>query len=277
MVRRVVVVVVIVAIVIAMTLLPDRSGLAPAPPEPTTVSGAPPTAAEVAVVEVIDGDSAVLRIDGVDTEVRLRGINAPERFDCGGAEARAALTRALSGDVAVVGDEVDRFGRLLVDLRGGTVDINGYLVDQGWALAYHADGRYVARMRAASLGAETGWWGLDCDPTFDGVFVLGDVEPDPPGRDVENLDGEFVVIVNPAGDSASLGEWVLRDETTGHRFELPAIDVPAGGEVVVRTGVGADSVEEVFLGEERPVWSNGGETVLLLDPSGTIADVRFLS
>ncbi len=35
MVVRVIVVVIIIAVVVAMTLLPDRSGLAPAPPEPT--------------------------------------------------------------------------------------------------------------------------------------------------------------------------------------------------------------------------------------------------
>ncbi|NNE73794.1 MAG: hypothetical protein HKN26_09035 [Acidimicrobiales bacterium] len=253
------------------TTAPGATSTTPATaPEP--VAGAAPAA----VVNVIDGDSANLEIGGAEIEVRIRGINAIERFDCGGDAATEALTLLLAGDnLKVTGDETDRFGRLLVDVRAGEVNVAERMVALGWALGSHGDGRYVAAMRqAAETGA--GFWALDCDPTFVGELDIGVVAFDPDGNDRDNLAEEYVEIVNPTTAPLSHEGWTLRDETTGHHFTLPAGTIEPGGSYLVRSGTGQSDAENLYLEESFPVWSNQGETVLLLDPSGTLVAARFL-
>jgi endonuclease YncB( thermonuclease family) len=108
--------------------------------------------------EIIDGDS--LRINGV--EIRLRGIDAPElmqtcqisgqNIPCG-RNARAALRRlASTGLVTCVGDERDRYGRLLAVCRVRGIDINAAMVRDGQAVAFGGYTREEAEASAAFKG-----------------------------------------------------------------------------------------------------------------------------
>jgi endonuclease YncB( thermonuclease family) len=91
----------------------------------------------------IDGDS--LRMDG--REFRLKGIDAPElNQTCGtasgrtytcGRDAHAALTRLVAGSKLTCSSEgTDRYGRTLTYCASGEIDINGEMVNRGWAIAY---------------------------------------------------------------------------------------------------------------------------------------------
>ena len=92
---------------------------------------------------VVDGDS--LRSRG--REYRLKGIDAPElRQTCAnargsnyacGQEAKAALKRiADGGRIACDPQGIDRYGRTLVYCRADGADVNGRMVELGWAVSY---------------------------------------------------------------------------------------------------------------------------------------------
>lgn len=243
-----------------------------------TVPGEP-----VELERLIDGDSMELRIGGEVVEVRLRGINAPElrlvsgEASCNGREARAAMEAVLAaGDLRFDGGETDRFGRVLGDLYAGTRAVDGAMVSQGWALALWSgdDPALVAAMEDAA-GAGAGLWGTTCGEPAAAVEV-GDVQPDPKGRDEEHLNDEWIEIANPAGTAVDLTGWSVADETTSNRFELPARSLAPGATLRIHTGSGTDTTTDAYLDQREPVWSNSGETVLVADPAGVIAAHRFL-
>ena len=126
--------------------------------------------------------------------------------------------------------------------------VNEAMVRSGWALAIHGDGdAYVDAMRAAADDG-VGIWGpavAGCD-AVDGDVVVLDAEPDPPGRDDENLDQEFVVIANAGVEPIDLGGWQVRDESTGNRFVFDERVLGPGDELVLVTGCGQDTDRAVF-------------------------------
>lgn len=91
---------------------------------------------------VTDGDS--LRIG--KTRIRLHGIDAPERIQtCGlqetkwrcGWESTNALANLITNHwVTCFTKDIDRYGRVVAVCRVGSVNINLYMVQNGWALAY---------------------------------------------------------------------------------------------------------------------------------------------
>ena len=110
--------------------------------------------------QIIDGDS--LRINGV--EIRLRGIDAPElmqtcrlsgqNMPCGRTAKNALQRLANTGLVTCIGDERDRYGRILAVCRVRGIDMNAVMVRDGHAVAF---GDYV-REEAAASAAFRGIW-----------------------------------------------------------------------------------------------------------------------
>jgi endonuclease YncB( thermonuclease family) len=116
---------------------------------------------------VIDGDS----LDLGGTQIRLFGIDAPEgRQTCRDAEGRnyrcgRSATKALRRLVgrSVVRCEkrdVDGYGRTVAVCFKDGIDLNGWMAENGWAIAYRRYSRdYVAaeeRARARRLGIWAG-------------------------------------------------------------------------------------------------------------------------
>ena len=114
--------------------------------------------AEAAVVEVIDGDTIDVTIDGVSERVRLIGIDAPEMDTCGGPEAREHLAALLAVHATVVltegrdGEERDRYDRMLRYVTDGTP---GPGFDAG--LSMITDGYAIARYDSRDGTGGTGW------------------------------------------------------------------------------------------------------------------------
>lgn len=100
----------------------------------------------VALVRVIDGDTAVLEIDMGNrvkwTEsFRLNGIDAPEMSAVGGADAKAYLSGLLGVGISRVETfKPDKFGRWLADIHitvdGGEMLANKLMVLDGHAVPY---------------------------------------------------------------------------------------------------------------------------------------------
>ena len=117
---------------------------------------------------VVDGDT--LHFAKLGERVRLLGIDAPEtrqscntshgkRYRCGQAAAEALKMRIATNAVRCEAKERGRYGRLIaVCFDAGGTDLNGWLVEQGHALAYRRYSmRYVAQ-EASARKARRGIW-----------------------------------------------------------------------------------------------------------------------
>ena len=105
---------------------------------------------------VIDGDT--IRISGA--HIRLSGIDAPEReqscmrgaaqWRCGEA-AKESLVRFIAGRALQCSPrDRDRYGRIVAVCFVNGEDVGGWMVREGWALAYRRYSRdYVDAEKAA--------------------------------------------------------------------------------------------------------------------------------
>jgi len=241
-----------------------------------TAGAAPGRPAEL--VTIFDGDTLLVSMDGVEEEVRLLGINTPESDECFSSEAREA-TESLLGTAALsieAAGERDQFGRLLGYAYADGSQVNLALVEGGYALALQTDHSHLAEFLAAeeaAYAAGAGLWAADaCGPPFPAVLGLADLEPDPPGPDEDHLNGEWVLLANAGAEAVDLTGWVLRDESSQNRYRIPeGFLLGAGEAVAVHTGCGDGSSADLYWCADNPVWNNGGDTALLLDPAGNVA------
>jgi micrococcal nuclease len=244
---------------------------------------APPAGSERATVtRVVDGDTVdVETLSGGRETVRLIGINTPESGECFSEEATLALGALLADEVITMTADVsdrDQYGRLLRYLwldRG--VFVNEIMVRGGYAQArdYPPDSLYAAEIVAAQESAQAdaiGIWAQDaCGPATRADLRVIEVLSDPPGSDTDNLEGEWVDIVNGGFTEISMRGWVLKDESSRHRYAFPDDFVIAPqGVVRIRTGCGPDDDETLYWCNGSAIWNNTGDTAFLLDPKGNI-------
>jgi endonuclease YncB( thermonuclease family) len=256
-------------------------------PPRSTVPTVVPEGEVATVVSVTDGDTIRVDYEGGSNEaVRLIGINTPEKGECFAAEATAALNALLGGVSVIMTTDIsdrDQYGRLLryIYLPDGTF-VNGVMVRQGYALArdYPPDSsqsEILGQAQAEAVSDELGMWAPDaCGPaeTTSGL-VIADVEADAPGDDNTNLNGEWVDISNQGSTTAGLTGWVLKDDSSSHRYRFPeGFTLAPGSTVRVYSGCGNDSAAELYwCNRDSAVWNNSGDTAFLLDPSGNIHDM----
>lgn len=135
----------------------------------------PAFAAEAVVgrASVIDGDT--LEIHG--TRIRFHGIDAPESgqscrtggkaWRCGQRAALALSEKIGAGVVTCNPRDKDRYGRVVAVCSAGGEDLNGWMVAEGWALAYrHYSKDYVTHEASASA-ARRGVWAGEFVPPWD--------------------------------------------------------------------------------------------------------------
>ncbi|HEY2926401.1 thermonuclease family protein [Piscinibacter sp.] len=112
------------------------------------------------VTHVTDGDTVWVQPDAAGSathrkpiKLRLQGIDAPERCQAWGAQAKAALeSRVLHQRVRVRTRAKDSYERTLGNLRLAGVDVSAWMVEQGHAWSYryrHGLGPYAAEERQA--------------------------------------------------------------------------------------------------------------------------------
>ena len=233
------------------------------------------------LVDVVDGDTLDVRVGGVVERVRLIGVNAPERGECFYAEATERLVDLLDdGSLRLESDTSDRdqYGRLLRYVWAGETLVNERLVLDGLAIArrYEPDTTMAERFetaqdRATDRGA--GLWGAKaCGAVPRTALSIVTIESDAPGDDGQNLNGEWAVIANDGSDPVDLTGWILKDESSSHRFSFPdGFRLGASSRVTVFSGCGTDTTAELFWCQSgSAVWNNQGDTGFLLDPSGNI-------
>lgn len=130
-------------------------------PDAQVIHDAPSAAPAYHVARIIDADTLdVTKPDGQVLRVRVLDIDAPERGQPGGDEATAWVRAMLEEGEAVelVGDETDRYGRRLAEIRhDGGLDLAEGLVRAGhawrWSRAVRPDLEELAgQAREARLG-----------------------------------------------------------------------------------------------------------------------------
>lgn len=246
--------------------------------EPAAATHPAPPAAPAVVEHVVDGDSVIIVSEGVTREVRLIGINAPEMNECWADEATTALEGLLADtDLSIDVRDLDQYGRSLAYLYAGTTSVNRAMLLDGDAIAMAVRHDQLPDFLAAESEAvdlERGLWSPTvCGSGGDASTVrFWAIEPDAPGRDDRNPNGEFVAITNE-GAPVDLSRWVLRDESSVHRYAFPdGYILDSGAIVSVRSGCGDDTATDLYWCADGTVWTNSGDTALLLDAHGAVVD-----
>ena len=116
------------------------------------------------IASVIDGDT--IEIHG--RRIRLHGIDAPEsrqqcerdgkRWACGKDAAFALADLIDRKPVSCDQRDTDRYGRIVAVCRLGNIDLNGWLVSQGYALAYRRYSRDYVDEEDEARQARAGIW-----------------------------------------------------------------------------------------------------------------------
>jgi competence protein ComEC len=84
-----------------------------------------------------------------------------------------------------------------------------------------------------------------------------------PGYD--DPSAEYVCLVNSESEAVDLTAWQLREGNGDLVNTLPKFALAAGAGVRVHPGPGEDSPRDLFGDSGGPVWSNGGDSVTLVD------------
>ncbi len=122
---------------------------------------------------VVDGDT--IEVHG--QRIRLFGIDAPEsaqlcladdrHWRCGQQAALALDERVAGRPVVCTEKDRDRYGRIVAVCRAGDLDLNAWLVAEGWALAYRRYSTDYLDEEATASTARKGIWRGTFVPPWD--------------------------------------------------------------------------------------------------------------
>ena len=88
------------------------------------------------VIRVIDGDTIEISTNNKTSKIRFFGIDAPELKQNFGKKSKAALEKILKDkEVYIFSKNKDNYGRIVAIVKLKDVDINQFLVSQGYAWA----------------------------------------------------------------------------------------------------------------------------------------------
>jgi endonuclease YncB( thermonuclease family) len=237
------------------------------------------------VLSVVNGDTMTMVVNGSPTDVRLAGVTAPGLEECWGQESADRLAGLVAGKelLLVTGNtDADEFGQLLryayLETASGTEFINAIQVSEGGAVAVQGTGgedAVLKSLEARAYQSGRGMWGsivcgdADAIRADRPVVRVGSINYDPAGPDENALDEESVTFENEGYGRVDFTGWTLRDESATNRFTFPRGSVlSSGGKLTVVTGCNADADATIAWCANAPVWSNGGDTVIVSDSLG---------
>ena len=138
------------------------------------------TAGSVAAAPIV-GRATVIDADTLDIRgqrIRLHGIDSPESaqlcqdaadksYRCGKEAAFALADKIGTRPVSCTPKDRDRYGRVVAVCRLGRIDLNGWLVEQGHALAYRKYGTAYSRRETRARRAKRGLWAGTFQPPWE--------------------------------------------------------------------------------------------------------------
>jgi micrococcal nuclease len=223
------------------------------------------------VKEVMDGDSIVL---DDDTDVRLLGINAPEKGYSFEKESKDRLSMLILGkEVRLESDfeDKDRFGRLLRYVFVGDTFVNVQLVKEGLATVYMESGlKYEDDLNDAEYYAKINALGIwKKDVAYADYIYIVTFHYNAAGNDDENLNDEYVVLGNKGDISINMTGWTIKDDIN-HIFIFPQFVIEPGKIVTIYTGFGTNTNDSLYWGSQGAIWSNKGDTLYLRNSDGEL-------
>ena len=113
------------------------------------------------VIVVIDGDTLVVLHNNAKVKIRLANIDAPEKDQAFGMDARQAMiSMVLKKQVRIESKAVDKYGRTvaLVSLDG--LNVNEEMVKRGmaWEYSYYKPGRVYMALQSDAQQERRGLW-----------------------------------------------------------------------------------------------------------------------
>lgn len=132
------------------------------------ITGEPPREQHAGSVRVIDSDT----LDLAGTRVRLYGIDAPEaaqicqrsgqKWACGTDATKALEAEIGSLHVSCDEQDIDRYDRVVGICHIGSMNVNAWMVRNGWAVAYRQyGGDLYAPDEIVARVAQRGLWTSD--------------------------------------------------------------------------------------------------------------------
>lgn len=115
------------------------------------------------LVRVKDGDSLVVKVQGVAMDIRLAGIDAPELSQPYGRDAKQVLVSLASGRQLVIKPlDTDRYGRTVAHVWNGETQLNTEMVRCGgaWFYSEFARGAELYDVEQEARKGKLGLWAL---------------------------------------------------------------------------------------------------------------------
>ncbi|MFC2063708.1 lamin tail domain-containing protein [Chloroflexota bacterium] len=238
------------------------------------------------VVNIVDGDTIDVSINGNEFRIRYIGIDTPERNEPLFDEAMTLNSSMVLGkEVLLVKDvsEVDIFDRLLRYVLVGNTFVNYELIYQGYAEsnAYPPDVTcqdYLSDAESYARDKGFGIWGLLLIPSiapkspempaFSGSVIIENILYDGAVKQVES--DEYVVIKNTTNNIINLSGWRLNAGAPGQDFYFPDFNLQPGQVCRVYT----DEIHQDTCGfsfkSDGALWNNKGDCGYLFDSSGVL-------
>ena len=253
-------------------------GFTPSAVQATPVlSCVPGTSPQVGkVLDVIDGDTLKVLLDGLVVKVKYIGIDAPEsvsRLEYLGKEAKARNRELVAGrDILLYRDisDKDRFDRLLRYVFVEDRFINYELVSVGYASALDEppDSACAILFERAATGAREKSLGIWAPHTPQPAQSMAAASLVIFGV---NKDAEFVDLQNAGETVIDLSGWKLVSEKGSQECKLAGMLQPYE---VFRIFSGAEQ-PGFSCGFEKPIWEDSEpDPAILYDPDGVEVD-RF--
>lgn len=252
---------------------------------------------DVTVTEVVEGDVVTVMFpDGGFRTVKLLGVEVPEAEPTNnqphvyreitdlrcladvGRDAKQFVNSMLVGENCSI--ELDQTaglrenGMLLCYVYNGG-DFNERLLEEGYALASDSDyskKQDYMQIQNEEAQKEKGLWKCKRSEELSSLTVgFYEINNDPMGDDVSNLNEEYIVLKNYGNSSIDLYNWTLRN-SRNESYDLPHISVYPGGTITLHSGSGVDTESDYYLGSSSPIWANQHDSAYLYNSGGKLAD-----
>lgn len=259
-------------------------------------NGSDPLVWRGTVDRVVDGDTVQIDIAGDGKpaiHVRNAGIQAMETGQCGASAATRALAELIRPGESVklrakYADSTSSDGTRVRPLRyldrPSGYDVQLELLRRGLVLAYPLGGRELARQdeyhRAAQEAAQrrVGLYSpaLCARGPRQGARLRVWVNWDADGFDPDNVNGEYVRILNEGKGSVDVSGWWLRSPTNA-RYRFPAgTAIPPSRHLTVHSGSGRNTSTDKYWGGSHGRFYNPAPDgvhsfgAYLFDPDGDL-------